>query len=120
MISPIMKRTAILTLVIAVAVSWGWVQGNETSENNPKMKKFLNLFPNSDANPKDKILTRSEIYTFLLNKVPSSATSNTPGYWGKQLKKFYKETEGKADKHDGKGANDGVLTKTELLNYVGK
>lgn len=115
-----MKRTFLsLTVVLALGGLLP-ISAEETSDTNPKMKKFLNLFPASDANPKDQVLTRSELYTFLLNKVPSSATSQTSDTWGKRLKKFYKETEGAPDKHSGRGGNDGILTKTELLNYVGK
>lgn len=109
-------KLSILTLSTVIVFSLGSVHAGETSETNAKMRKFLNLFPASDANPKNGVLTQSELYTFLLNRVPSSATSNASTYWGKQLKRFNSETNGKADTKP----RDGILTKSEMISYVGR
>ena len=110
-----MKRILTLSSILILGCLGTTIAG-ETSETNAKMKKFLNHFEASDANPKDGILTKSELYTFLLNRVPSSATSGTSTYWGRQLQRFNKETGGRADTKP----KDGILTKSEMISYVGR
>ena len=103
--------TTILTFFLGSSFA-----NEQTSETNHKLKKFLSNFEGSDAHPKDGILTQSELYTFLLRKIPSSATSNSAGLWGQRLKRFNKETNGAADTKP----KDGILTKSEVISYVGR
>ena len=98
---------AIFSILTCLCLSAVFVQAETSSNNNEKVKEFHKNFPGSDADD-NGVLTVSEMRTFIMEKVLSSATSkNFP-----PLKRLLK----KAPESDLN--NDGVLTKTELIKYL--
>ena len=94
-------------LLIVLAFGCGLAHAETSSANNSKVKEFYSNFPESDAN-KDGVLTITEMRSFIMSKVRSSATSkNYP-----PLRRLLK----KAPESDLN--RDGVLTKTELIKYL--
>ncbi|MDF1812967.1 MAG: hypothetical protein P1V20_12155 [Verrucomicrobiales bacterium] len=96
------------SIIFCVIVGSSSVCHAETSSaNNSKVKEFYNNFPGSDAN-NDGVLTVSEMRSFIVKKVRSSATSKNYPPLNRVLKK-----DPKSDLN-----GDGVLTKTELIKYL--
>ncbi|MDF1755957.1 MAG: EF-hand domain-containing protein [Verrucomicrobiales bacterium] len=83
------------------------VQAETSSSNNSKVKEFYKNFPGSDAD-KNGVLTISEMRSFIMAKVRSSATSKDHPGLSRLLKKAPESDLNK----------DGVLTKTELIKYL--
>ena len=101
-----MHKILICSLAVILSCSIGF--GAEvTSKNNSKVREFYANFPGSDAD-RNGVLSLTEMRTFIMKKVRSSATSeNYP-----PLKRLLRRAP-KADLN-----RDGVLTKTELIKYL--
>ncbi len=102
-----MNAKCIAIMAIGVLPLATAIGGELTSKNNPKLAKVMAAFPKSDTNG-DKVLTISELRTFVSAKMPDKATSKTNPY----LKRLLKE-EKDADKN-----GDALLTKAELLAHL--
>ena len=75
-----MKKIGVIVVLVMTCFV---AQAAPTSKTNSKIKKFLNLYPRSDANG-DKVLTTAEMQSFILRKIKSSATSENSA----SLKRF--------------------------------
>ena len=101
-----MKKIGLIVVLVMTCLA---VQAAPTSKNNSKIRKFLNMYPQADANG-DKVLTTTEMQSFLLSKISSSATSRD----NKSMKRFL------ANAPDSDLNRDGVLKKSEMIKYLGR
>lgn len=101
-----LKHLPIFAIILMVGVS---ATAAPTSKSNSKVRKFLNLYPKSDAN-KDGVLTTSEMQSYLLRNIRSSATSQNSA----SVKRFLSNAPA-SDLN-----RDGVLKKSEMISYLGR